>query len=124
MLNPDYDSDKFLYKIQKWGNLNPDVNFVLYTDHSIKIVADLSFNFTIIAVVNDCLDFTRKLNWINYFGQSSKHVLKNSEEKLIIEVEYENGPQVRFVLFESNMPPNKSALEHSKILVNKKDNLP
>lgn len=119
MENKDYDSDKFLYKIQKWGTLNPDIRFLLYTDHTTENSGSSSFDYTILAVVNDSLDFTRKLNWVNYFGLSVSHALTEKEEKNVIDVVYEKGPKVKFVLFESNLPQNATTLKYSKVLVDK-----
>ncbi|MGB7395692.1 MAG: hypothetical protein WA913_14995 [Pricia sp.] len=120
MLNLDYDSQKFLYKIQKWGSLNPDVELLLCTDHQDEINENPLFNYTIIAVVNDCLDFTRDLFWINFFGRSEKHALSESEEKHTIEISYQEGPDIKFILFESHLASWRPFPKHSRVLVDKK----
>lgn len=118
MIN-DFDSEKFLYKIKKWGELHPDVKFVLYTDYSTKESTASPFDFTIVAVVEDTLDFTRKLDWVNYFGQTARHLLHTDDGSYTVEADYTKGPKVKFVLFGSSIDLEKTASSDSKVLVNK-----
>ena len=119
MIDLDYDSKKFLYKIKKWGTLHPEVRFLLYTDHSTENVKNPPFDYTILSVVNDCYDFTRKLYWVNFFGQSASHDLSVDGEKQIVIVNYANGLKVKFVLFESDLPLKNASGKFSKVLVDK-----
>lgn len=120
MLKPEYDSEKFLYKIKKWGSLNADVNFLLYTDHTQENRPNLDFDFTFIVIVSDCLEFTHNLQWISYFGRVDKHTLSSEEESQNIIVKYIQGPKVKFTFFETKTDIKETTSPHSKIFVNKK----
>ncbi|HEA19884.1 hypothetical protein LCGC14_1061160 [marine sediment metagenome] len=119
MIDWEYDSKKFLYKIKKWGTLHPEVRFLLYTDHSTDNIKNPPFDYTVSAVVNDCYEFTRKLYWVNFFGQSASHGLTGDEEKQVVLVDYANGLKVKFVLFESDQPLKNASGKYSKVLVDK-----
>lgn len=119
MLKPSYDSEKFLYKIKKWGSLNADVSFLLYTDHTQEKGPNLDFDFTFIVIVDDCLEFTRSIQWVNYFGRSEGHTLTTEGEGQQILVRYTQGPKVKFTFFETKMDLKEAAPAGSKILVKK-----
>ena len=113
------DSGNFLYKIKKWGSLNPGVNFLLFTDHTKENKSNLGFDFTFIVIAKDLNDFTRDLQWVNYFGKTEWHTLSKEEENQSIIVLYTQGPRVKFTFFESKMDFQETTSPPSKILVNK-----
>jgi len=120
MKNLKYDADKFCYKIQQWGSLNPSVKYVIFTDHTVESTGNSAYDYTVVALVQSCLDLTRKPNWIDYFGRSKQYKMTEKKENHSIGVTYENGTLVKFELFESNLPQNESSKKHAKVLVDKR----
>jgi len=118
-LNSTYDSGNFLDKIKEWGFLNPEIDFLVYTDHAQENKPDPDFDFTFIVIVNDSLDFTRDLRWVNYFGKSERPTLATSDESQSIIVSYIQGPNVKFTFFEAKTDVGETTSPPTKKLVNK-----
>ncbi|QLG45389.1 hypothetical protein [Costertonia aggregata] len=119
MLNLDYDSNKFLYKIQKWGALNQEVRFLLFTDHNLQDKNNSEFDFTFIIIVNDCYDFIQKQEWLKYFGTIEESDTEENEENTVITAKYNKGPYVKFSLFDADVKKKPKIFEKAKILVEK-----
>ncbi|MBU2948324.1 hypothetical protein [Zobellia uliginosa] len=120
MLIPDYDNDKFLYKVKKWGELNPDIRLLMYTDHTKEMKEVIPYHFSVIIMVREYLEFTQKLGWLKFFGKVDKYSVTHTDEESIIEVNYEDNIKVKYVVVESNTSQNKSSEGDHKILMNKK----
>ncbi|MUH37433.1 hypothetical protein D9O36_16390 [Zobellia amurskyensis] len=120
MLIPDYNTDKFLYKVKKWGGINQDICLLLYTDHTKNEERVYPYCFSIILVVHEYLRYTKKLNWLEFFGKTRDYKITHTEENSIIEVDYENGLIVKFVIVASNIKESCEKYGGLGPLMNKK----
>ncbi len=101
MLKPDPTLNVFLSRVQKWGTLYKGIHLVLCTDHRLELSEDYHFDFTIIAMVINRNIFTKNFIWIDYFGQARHQNIRVIDKNPTLEVVYENGPRVKFILFEA-----------------------
>ncbi|WP_276168662.1 hypothetical protein [Zobellia alginiliquefaciens] len=122
MIIPDYNSDKFLYKVRKWGELNHDICLLMYTDHTKKTDDIILPDFSIIIVVREYMEFTQKLNWLEFFGETKEYSITHTNQNSIIKVDYQNGLKVKYVIVESNTEQTKESHENHEILMKKNKN--
>ncbi|WP_273568606.1 hypothetical protein [Maribacter halichondriae] len=101
MLKPDTKFNFFLSQVQNWGLLYKGIHLVLCTDHRLKLSEDYHFDFTIIAMVINRNIFIKNFIWIGYFGQARHQNVRVIDKTPTLEVVYDSGPRVKFILFES-----------------------
>ena len=122
MLTPDNSTDRFLYKVKKWGEVNQDICLLLYTDHTKEEAHICSYCFSIFVVVQEYLDFTKKLYWLEFFGETQVYKVTLTDEGTIIEVDYENKLKVKFVIVASGGKQSSDTCEGLGVLMNKRHN--
>ncbi|CAM3425546.1 hypothetical protein ZORO111903_03570 [Zobellia roscoffensis] len=119
MLNPDYNTDKFLYKMKKWGELNQDICLLMYTDHRKGTKYKCPYSFSIFIVVEEYMEFTQKLDWLEFFGKTISYNLTHTGENSIIEVDYEGQLRVKYTVVESSLKESSESCGELKVLINK-----